>query len=111
MTPRERLALLSERNRSRNPNTHDMGEWSCFTTCCVAGFAASEVPEFQAEGFKLVTRAPVFGFSVGWTAVRDYFNLPPSQSNWIFNEECYSTKPTPHQVSDRIDQLLQETER
>ena len=88
----------------------------CGSACCALGFAASEVPEFQAEGLWLRSvddkhGTPVFTDPVtridyaGFEAAQHFFGLPPSIAGDIFSAESYPSHPERITLDDVISRV------
>jgi hypothetical protein len=71
----------------------------CDAAACACGHAAL-MPEFNAQGFKLVvpvsgakTAQPFFDGHVGWPAVQEFFGLKNSWAEYLFNPDQYEEEP------------------
>lgn len=95
----------------------DMGffylKHQCETVGCALGYAAMD-PEFNRQGLKVVLdcadRSNIqFENYLGFKAGREFFGLSDSQTTYLFSSFTYPTSAaTPHDVADRITELLEE---
>jgi hypothetical protein len=104
MTGRERLQRLAEVMATVAPEKFDIRGWDCGATACAAGHAARD-PVLAAEG---LLSGPYVGGDMsykgarGFSALRVFFGLSPSEIDLIFWQGCYEKNPTPSEVRERI---------
>jgi hypothetical protein len=86
---------LAERDDGSKVLVVDPTQVHCGAAACACGHAAL-MPEFRAQGFKLVT--PIWGARVaqpffegveGWSAVQRFFGLEHDWASYLFNAEHY----------------------
>jgi hypothetical protein len=87
---------------------------ACGTAACACGHAAM-MPEFQAEGFKLLADmsdcqgVPYFEGEIGWRAVEKFFGLENSEASDLFSQSAHSYEgTTPFEVAQRIREFIKE---
>ena len=110
---KERLTKLAEHLRTVSPENFNMENWQCGTAACAVGHACM-IPEFNSQGLTLTSggspTVPSYerdtGWSIGWTAVRDFFDLG-AEAMELFAFESYQAAPTADEVADRIMRLVQ----
>ncbi len=94
----------------------DAATLPCGTTACAIGHAAL-IPEFQAQGFKLVRFAlpedegdygamPYFDGRISWEAVNRFFDLDGNWADYLFMSGGYGDNPQPKDVAIRIRELI-----
>lgn len=115
------------------PSPIDAGD-GCGTVACACGWAAT-IPELRQAGFTILGGDPWFcpgdtadelearcrgtrrlpavgaGVLTGWAAVEAVFGLSRDDADRLFLGESYGCHPhqvAPHQVAERIDEVMQE---
>ena len=105
----------------------DLSEWAqgevsentppneCGTVCCAVGFAMQHKP-FNDQGlgfeytydydFEETVSMPVYLEDTNWNAVENFFGLTPHESKYCFHDSCYQENPTPLDVSNHIQDIL-----
>lgn len=75
------------------------------TTACACGFAGLD-HRFHELGFGVVYDVPSYKGEIGWTAVRNFFELTKVQSRWLFHPEGYPDGGQIQTVIDRINSAV-----
>jgi len=90
---------------------------SCGTAACAIGVACLS-KEFEDEGFSYeissyrypeINITPKFKHSIGWFAVRNFFELDRFECAWLFYDSNYTITTGAEaelEVANRIDQLI-----
>ena len=105
----------------------DLSEWAqgevsentppneCGTVCCAVGFAMQHKP-FNDQGFGVKyifdydidanVSIPAYLEDTNWNAVENFFGLTPRESKYCFHDSRYQENPTPLDVSEHIQHIL-----
>ena len=105
----------------------DLSEWAqgevsentspneCGTVCCAVGFAMQHKP-FNDAGLGVeytldsdpdsIISIPKYLEDTNWDAVENFFGLTTLQAKWCFHDSWYQENPTPLDVSNHIQDIL-----
>lgn len=107
----------------------DLSEWAqgkvsentppneCGTVCCAVGFAMQHKP-FNDQGFGVdhtydydsekTVSIPKYLDDTNWNAVENFFGLTYKEAQYCFSDFYYPENPTPLDVSNHIQDILDE---
>lgn len=105
----------------------DLSEWAqggvsentlpneCGAVCCAVGFAMQHKP-FNDQGFGVdhtygydsekTASIPKYLEDTNWDAVENFFGLTTMQAKYCFHDSWYQENPTPLDVSNHIQDIL-----
>lgn len=105
----------------------DLSEWAqgkvsentppneCGTVCCAVGFAMQHKP-FNDQGLGIRytfdhdmdanVSTPKYLAESNWNAVENFFGLTPHEAKYCFQDSWYQENPTPLDVSNHIQDIL-----
>ena len=111
---KDRLEVLAKHLDGLPPETFNIGVWKCRSTACAVGHACT-IPEFQADGLKLIEDSlnfmcPKYENFTAWDAVRCFFECSYGMATHLFYTNSYFNRRAtgPKEVAERIREVIKE---
>lgn len=108
----ERLQELTKLLSVVVPETLDLGDWKCETTCCAVGHACNH-PIFIEQGLHWDSNNyPAYKELTNWSAVEAFFDISENVAEYLFSEDSYPVDQiiTPQSVIERINDIIEDSE-
>lgn len=103
---RDRLQILADKLKSVPVSEFDITIWDCGSAACAGGWAC-RIPEFNEAGLSIgLSLSPEYKGSYGLHGLMRFFDITWGQATRIFLPDSYESRPSPTDVSDRIEELL-----